>query len=81
MVNSISRTSRLRFGIMGLGRAALLLIVSDTLFQGRYVFILYLGSYSFSILGAFLFGASMGALLSVAVDFGINQHWIRLKHR
>ncbi len=66
-------------GLPGLGGAALLLIVSDTLLQGaRYAFILYLGSYSVSLLGSFLFGAALGALLSVVVDFGINQHWIRL---
>ena len=57
----------------------MLLIISDTLLQGlRYAFVLYLGSYSFSLLGAFLFGTAMGSLLSVVVDFGINQHWIRL---
>lgn len=62
-----------------LSRPALLLIASDTLLQGaRYAFILYLGYESISLLGSFLFGAAVGALLAVVVDFGINQHWIRL---
>ncbi len=63
-----------------LRRAALWLIVSDTLLQGaRYAFILYVGYCSISMLGSFLFGAALGALLAVLVDFGINQHWIRLQ--
>ena len=62
-----------------LSRPALLLIVSDTVLQGaRYAFVLYLGYYSLPSLGSFLFGAALGAMLAVVVDFGINQHWIRL---
>ncbi|HET6674934.1 MAG TPA: hypothetical protein VFG71_06330 [Nitrospiraceae bacterium] len=62
-----------------LNRAALVLIISDTFFQGiRYALVLYLGFYSLSFLGAFLFGTAAGALLAVVIDFGINQHWIRL---
>ena len=68
--------------LLHLRRAALWLIVSDTLLQGaRYAFILYVGYCSISMLGSFLFGAALGALLAVLVDFGINQHWIRLKPR
>ncbi len=79
-MNTVSRAPGMQSSIIGLSHAALLLILSDTLLQGsRFVFILYLGSYSLSVLGAFLFGTAMGALLSVVVDFGINQHWIRLK--
>ena len=63
-----------------MGRPALLLIVSDTFLQGaRYAFVLYLGYASLSLLGSFLFGAALGALLAVVVDFGINQHWLRLQ--
>jgi O-antigen/teichoic acid export membrane protein len=63
-----------------LGRPALLLIVSDTSLQGtRYAFVLYLGYESLSLLGSFLFGAALGALSAVVVDFGINQHWLRLQ--
>jgi O-antigen/teichoic acid export membrane protein len=63
-----------------LSRPALLLIVSDTVLQGaRYAFILYLGYESVSLLGSFLFGAAVGALFAVVVDFGIGQHWIRLE--
>jgi O-antigen/teichoic acid export membrane protein len=63
----------------GVSRTALVLIASDTFFQGiRYGLVLYLGFYSLSFLGAFLFGTAVGALLVVGIDFGINQHWIRL---
>lgn len=79
MVSVAEWVQRALSRLPGLGRAALPLIASDTLLQGaRYAFILYLGSYSFSLLGSFLFGTALGALLSVVVDFGINQHWIRL---
>ncbi|MCC2641436.1 MAG: hypothetical protein K0S45_1849 [Nitrospira sp.] len=79
MVSAAGWVQRALSRLPGLGRAALPLIVSDTLLQGaRYAFILFLGSYSLSLLGSFLFGAALGALLSVIVDFGINQHWIRL---
>lgn len=62
------------------GSAALLLILSDTFLQGtRYAFVVFLGYFSLPLLGAFLFGASLGALLAVMVDFGINQHWLRLQ--
>ncbi len=62
-----------------LNRAALVLIISDTFLQGiRYAFVLYLGFYSLPFLGAFLFGTAAGALSTVMIDFGINQHWIRL---
>jgi O-antigen/teichoic acid export membrane protein len=65
--------------VANLSRPALLLIVSDTLLQAaRYGFILYLGYESVALLGSFLFGAALGALLAVVVDFGINQHWLRL---
>lgn len=70
---------RIPFKLSGLNRPALLLIASDTVAQGiRYGLVLYLGFYSLPFLGAFLFGTSVGALLAVAIDFGINQHWIRL---
>lgn len=63
-----------------MSRPALLLIASDTFLQGtRYAFVLYLGYYSLPLLGAFLFGTALGALLAVMVDFGINQHWLRLQ--
>ncbi|HJR76504.1 MAG TPA: hypothetical protein VJ805_06005 [Nitrospiraceae bacterium] len=66
-------------GSSSVSRPALPLIVSDTLLQGaRYAFILYIGYESISSLGSFLFGAALGALLAVVVDFGINQHWLRL---
>lgn len=62
-----------------LGRAALPLIVSDAVLQGaRYLFILYLGYQSLSLLGSFLMGAAAGSLIGVAADFGISQHWLRL---
>lgn len=62
-----------------LGRAALPLILSDAALQGaRYIFIAYLGSQSFSLLGSFLMGSALGSLLGVATDFGISQHWLRL---
>ncbi|MBA3753910.1 MAG: hypothetical protein H0X01_07215, partial [Nitrospira sp.] len=58
---------------------AIPLIGSDALLQGaRYVFLLYLGYQSLSVLGSFLMGAALGSLLGVAVDFGISQHWLRL---
>jgi O-antigen/teichoic acid export membrane protein len=62
------------------GRAALPLIVSDATLQGvRYLFIVYLGYQSLSLLGSFLMGAALGSLLGVATDSGISQHWLRLK--
>lgn len=65
-----------------MGRAALWLIASDALLQGlRYAFLLYLGYGSLAIVGAFLFGAAWGAVIAVLVDFGINQHWLRLSSR
>src|SRR5574338_404591 len=63
----------------GLSRPTIWLIASDTFSQGiRYGLVLYLGFCSLSFLGAFLFGTAAGALLAVVIDFGINQHWIRL---
>ena len=62
-----------------LGRIALPLIVSDAVLQAaRYLLILYLGYQSLSLLGSFLMGSAAGALIGVAADFGISQHWLRL---
>jgi O-antigen/teichoic acid export membrane protein len=56
------------------------LVASDAFLQGcRYAFIAYLGYLSFSLLGSYLFGSAIGALAAVAIDFGINQHWLRLE--
>ena len=64
----------------GWGRAALPLIASDATLQGvRYLFIVYLGYQSLSLLGSFLMGAALGSLLGVATDSGISQHWLRVK--
>lgn len=66
--------------IAKLGQAAVPLIASDVILQGcRYALIAYLGYLSFSLLGSYLFGAALGALAAVAIDFGINQHWLRLE--
>lgn len=62
-----------------LGKAAVPLVASDAVLQGcRYGLIAYLGYLSFSLLGSYLFGSAIGALAAVAIDFGINQHWLRL---
>ncbi len=60
-------------------RAAGPLILSDVLLQGmRYLLLLYLGYRSLTYAGAFLLGSALGAVLGGMVDFGINQHWLRL---
>ncbi len=69
--------SLVRFGRMK--QAALWLIASDVFLQGsRYALIAGLGYVSFPLLGSFLFGSAIGSLLGVAIDFGINQHWLRM---
>ena len=62
-----------------LGKTALPLVASDAVLQGcRYGLVAYLGILSLSLLGSYLFGSAIGALAAVAIDFGINQHWLRL---
>lgn len=62
-----------------LGKTALPLVASDAVLQGcRYGLVAYLGFLSLSLLGSYLFGSAIGALAAVAIDFGINQHWLRL---
>ncbi len=64
---------------MPVSRAAGPLILSDVLLQGmRYLLLLYLGYRSLAYAGAFLLGSALGAVLGGLVDFGINQHWLRL---
>lgn len=62
-----------------LGKAVVPLVASDIVLQGcRYALVACLGYLSFSLLGSYLFGSALGALMTVAIDFGINQHWLRL---
>lgn len=62
-----------------LGKTVVPLVASDAFVQGcRYALIAYLGYVSFALLGSYLFGAAIGALIGGATDFGINQHWLRL---
>lgn len=66
--------------ITRLGTVAVPLVASDAFLQGcRYALIAYLGYLSFSLLGSYLFGSAIGSLAAVAIDFGISQHWLRLK--
>ncbi|WP_447602380.1 lipopolysaccharide biosynthesis protein [Nitrospira sp. Nam80] len=75
----MNSTRQIHSGFAGLTRPVMWLIASDIFSQGiRYGLVLYLGFHSLAFLGAFLFGTATGALLAVIIDFGINQHWIRL---
>lgn len=79
MISAIHKPSSTTF--MGkLGKAVVPLVASDVVLQGcRYALVACLGYLSFSLLGSYLLGSALGALATVAIDFGINQHWLRLE--